>query len=121
MAQSPGQYFARRVTSRIVMDGPENILLCCEQYPPSVGGVQEVMRQIAERLAAMGHRVTVATSRHPERGQDVIRNGVRIVSFAVSGNAVKGLSGDIGEYQSFLRNSDFDAILIKAAQQWTFD
>ena len=121
MAQSPGQYFARRVTSRIVMDGSENILLCCEQYPPSVGGVQEVMRQIAERLAAMGHRVTVATSRHPERGQDVIRNGVRVVSFAISGNAVKGLSGDIGEYQSFLSNSDFDAILIKAAQQWTFD
>ncbi|MBB3943999.1 glycosyltransferase involved in cell wall biosynthesis [Sphingorhabdus rigui] len=103
------------------MHQPQNILLCCEQYPPSIGGVQEVMRQIAERLAAMGHQVTVATSQHPDRAFDVIRNGVRVVSFDISGNAVKGMTGDIGKYQKFLRESDFDAILIKAAQQWSFD
>jgi len=100
---------------------PQNILLCCEQYPPSVGGVQEVMRQIAERLAAMGHQVTVATSQHPDRAFDVTRNGVRVVSFDISGNAVKGITGDIAKYQKFLRESDFDAILVKAAQQWSFD
>ena len=103
------------------MHQPQNILLCCEQYPPSIGGVQEVMRQIAERLAAMGHQVTVATSQHPDRAFDVIRNGVRVVSFDLSGNGVKGMTGDIEKYQKFLRESDFDAILIKAAQQWSFD
>ncbi len=103
------------------MHQPQNILLCCEQYPPSVGGVQEVMRQIAERLAAMGHRVTVATSQHPDRALDVVRNGVRIVSFDISGNAVRGMTGDLEKYQKFLREHDFDAILIKAAQQWSFD
>lgn len=97
------------------------VLLCCEHYPPSVGGVQEVMRQIAERLAAEGVEVTVATSPHPQRAPDAVRNGVRVVSFAVTGNWAKGMTGQIEEYRSFLRHGSFDALLIKAAQQWTFD
>ena len=32
------------------------MLFCCEFYYPSVGGVAEVMRQIAERMAAGGTR-----------------------------------------------------------------
>lgn len=102
------------------MSTVSRILLCCENYPPSVGGVQEVMRQIAERLAAKGHDVTVATSPHPQRPAEAIRNGVRVVSFAVTGNRVTGLSGPVAQYQAFLKQG-FDAILIKAAQQWTFD
>lgn len=102
------------------MSTSSRILLCCENYPPSVGGVQEVMRQIAERFAAKGHAVTVATSLHPQRPADAIRNGVRVVSFAVTGNRVNGMSGPVAQYQAFLRQG-FDAILIKAAQQWTFD
>lgn len=97
------------------------VLLCCEHYAPSVGGVQEVMRQIAERLAADGVEVTVATSPHPQRAPDAVRNGVRVVSFAVKGNWAKGMTGQIEEYRLFLRHGNFDALLIKAAQQWTFD
>ena len=97
------------------------VLLCCEHYPPSVGGVQEVMRQIAERLASMGLQVTVATSTHSARAVDTFHNGVRVMSFPISGNLIKGMTGPLAEYQSFLENGDFDAILIKAAQQWTFD
>lgn len=97
------------------------VLLCCEQYPPSVGGVQEVMRQIAERLAADGVDVTVATSHHPGRLPDTVRNGVRVVSFAITGNWAKGMEGPVEEYRTFLRQGHFDALLIKAAQQWTFD
>lgn len=97
------------------------VLLCCEHYPPSVGGVQEVMRQIAERLAAEGVDVTVVTSRHSDREFNATRNGVRVVSFAITGNLAKGMQGPVKEYQSFLRREKFDAILIKAAQQWTFD
>jgi len=97
------------------------VLLCCEHYPPSVGGVQEVMRQIAERLVARGVDVTVATGIHNERVADAIINGVRVVSFPISGNMVKGLVGPIHEYQRFLCQGSFEAVLIKAAQQWTFD
>ncbi len=97
------------------------ILLCCEHYPPSIGGVQEVMRQIAERLVRAGVDVTVATSTHPERAIDTIRNGVHVLSFPIKGNLVKGMTGSVQEYQTLLQEGNFDAILIKAAQQWTFD
>ena len=96
-------------------------LFCCENYPPSVGGVQEVIRQIAERMAAKGHTVTVATGVHPERPPDVITNGVRIVSFAVSGGLVQGLHGAVESYRRFVIDGDFDSIMVKAAQQWSFD
>jgi len=121
MAQGTCQALARAIPAiGVKMKTVSRILLCCENYPPSVGGVQEVMRQIAERLAAKGHAVTVATSPHPQRPADAIRNGVRVVSFAVTGNRVKGISGLVAQYQAFLQQG-FDAILIKAAQQWTFD
>jgi len=97
------------------------LLLCCENYPPSVGGVQEVMRQIAERLAAKGHAVTVATGAHPGRADDSVRNGVRVKSFPVSGGLVQGMCGDVDSYRRFVIDGGFDSILIKAAQQWSFD
>ncbi|WP_210247668.1 glycosyltransferase family 4 protein [Salinarimonas soli] len=96
------------------------LLLCCEFYHPSRGGVQEVMRQLAERFAAAGHDVTVATTFLPERGFEEL-NGVKIASFHISGNLVRGLEGEIQRYRDFLRAFDGDAILMKAAQQWTFD
>jgi L-malate glycosyltransferase len=96
-------------------------LLCCENYPPSIGGVQEVMRQIAERLFAKGHEVTVATSTHPERAPDVVKNGVRVYSFPITGGLVQGFRGPVEVYRRFVVEGNFDAILIKAAQQWSFD
>ena len=97
-----------------------NILLCCEFYFPSVGGVQEVMRQIAERLAKYGHNVTIATTKLVDRAC-FFHNGVHIVEFDCHGNGAYGLKGDVIEYQNFVSNGAWDAILIKAAQQWTFD
>ena len=98
-----------------------NILLCCENYTPSVGGVQEVMRQIAERLATRGHAVTVFTSRHPHRPMDTTVGGVRVRSFDIGGNLVQGLRGDIAGYRQSVQDPQFQAVLIKAAQQWSFD
>jgi glycosyltransferase involved in cell wall biosynthesis len=96
------------------------LLLCCESYPPHRGGVQEVMRQLAERLAARGHDVTVATSRHRERTSSVV-NGVKIRAFNAGGKMVYGLNGQIDDYREFVRTFEADAILVMAAQQWTFD
>lgn len=96
------------------------LLFCCEFYFPSAGGVQEVMRQIAERLVRRGHDVTVATTRLADRDFSE-HNGVKIVEFGVSGNLVRGMEGDVGRYREFVRTFTCDAILIKAAQQWTFD
>ena len=68
------------------------ILLCCELYSPSVGGVQEVMQQLAERLVVRGHEVTVATTKLPTRLFSEL-NGVTIREFKISGNLVRGMEG----------------------------
>ncbi len=96
------------------------ILFCVEFYYPSLGGAQEVVRQLAERFAKRGHAVTVATSRIDSRHVNV-HNGVRIVHFAVSGNRVRGFRGEIDRYQEYLKAEQFDIVLFYAAQQWTFD
>src|SRR5450432_4580170 len=96
------------------------LLFCCELYHPSRGGVQEVMRQVAERLAAAGHDATVVTSYLPERNFSS-RYGVAIKEFKVTGNAIVGMRGEVDRYRDFVLNFGADAVLIKAAQQWTFD
>ena len=96
------------------------ILLACEFYHPSVGGVQEVMRQLAEHFVARGHGVTVATTYLPERRLREL-NGVTIVEFKVTGNLVHGLSGDAESYRRYVLQSEYDLFMVKAAQQWTFD
>lgn len=97
-----------------------NILHTIEFYYPSVGGAQEVVRQISERLAARGHNVTVATTRLKNRKSGLI-NGVNIVEFDISGNAVGGIRGEAGRYQRFLIEGKFDIMMNYAAQQWSMD
>ncbi len=96
------------------------LLFCCELYYPSVGGVQEVIRQLAERMVGLGHEVTVATTSLSNRVFKEL-NGVRIAEFSIIGNAAMGMKGEIDQYRQFVINAKVDAILIKAAQQWTFD
>lgn len=78
------------------------------------------MRQIAERLVRRGHGVTVATTKLRNRTFNE-HNGVKIVEFAVTGNLVNGMSGDVQQYREFVSMFPCDALMIKAAQQWTFD
>jgi glycosyltransferase involved in cell wall biosynthesis len=96
------------------------ILHTVELYDPSVGGAQEVVRQISTRLAARGHEVTVATSRLAERHAHEI-DGVHVREFAVSGNAVRGMRGEVDAYRDFVLGGDFDVMMSYAAQQWTVD
>lgn len=96
------------------------ILFCCQFYAPSVGGVQEVIRQLAERLVVRGHEVSVATTKLPTRDFSTF-NGVAIREFDVKGNWVSGMAGEVAEYQKFIIEGDFDVVMIYAAQQWTFD
>lgn len=79
-----------------------------------------MVRQLSERMVEAGHDVTVATSFLPERTSD-IHNGVKIQSFNVSGNEVRGYEGDTQAYLDFVKNSDIDVIMNYAAQQWTAD
>lgn len=96
------------------------ILFCVEYYHPSMGGAQEVVRHLAERMAARGHDVTVATS-WIEHRQSTEHNSVKIAQFKITGNAAYGIRGEVEIYRKFLRDGGFDVILFYAAQQWTFD
>ena len=97
-----------------------NILHTVEFYPPSVGGAQEVVKQISEQLVKRGHHVTVATGKLPERHATVI-NGVRIEEFDISGNIITGIKGEASRYQDFLIDSKFDIMMNYAAQEWAMD
>ena len=96
------------------------ILICSEFYAPSVGGTQKVLQEISENLARLGHEVTVATSFMAERPYTEL-NGVKICQFKIAGNLVYGMQGEIEAYRHFVVAGDFDALLVKAAQQWVFD
>jgi glycosyltransferase involved in cell wall biosynthesis len=96
------------------------ILHTVELYQPSVGGMQEIVKQVSERLINLGHEVTVATTRLPERREQKI-NGVTVAEFSIAGSIVKGLLGDVKAYQDYLVNSHFDIITNFAAQQWATD
>jgi NAD(P)-dependent dehydrogenase (short-subunit alcohol dehydrogenase family) len=67
------------------------------------------MRQIAERLAARGHDVTVATSRHHRRKSKVV-NCVKIHAFNAGGKMVYGLNGQIEHYREFVRTFEAHAL-----------
>ncbi len=89
-------------------------------YHPSIGGSQEVLKQISERLVRRGHRVTVATAKLPNRTASSV-NGVRIEPFSISGNQVCGIRGEAKRYKEFLLSGDFDVMMNYGAQQWATD
>lgn len=93
-------------------------------YPPYIGGSEEVIKQLSERLAKRGHDVTVATAAHPDQKQSTTVNGVQVESFSLSGNGVTGIHGSKAEqerYLAFLRQGDFDVMLNSCAQTWSTD
>lgn len=93
------------------------IFHCVESYYPAVGGMQEVVKQLSERLVKLGHDVTVLTRYHPDR--DFIEmNGVVVKSFKIEGNPKKIESQEDQNYVDFLLSIDADVITFFAAQQW---
>jgi glycosyltransferase involved in cell wall biosynthesis len=96
------------------------ILHTVDLYAPSIGGSQEVVRQISEHLVSLGHDVTVATGFIPGRNSKKI-SGVKIKEFNITGNLVVGLKGEIDNYQKFVLNGKFDVVLNYAAQSWSTD
>lgn len=97
-----------------------NILHTVEFYHPSVGGMQEVAKQLSERLVVLGHKVTVATTKLADR-KSYSFHGVKIVEFDITGNEVKGIYGEKQKYIDYILNSKFDVITNFAAQQWATD
>jgi L-malate glycosyltransferase len=99
-----------------------NILICCEFFHPSVGGVEKVTLELAKNFISKGHIVSIATSKFDNKlPKYQIFHKIMVHRFNISGNYKKGITGKYEIYQNFLRNSKFDVVLFYAAQQWTFD
>lgn len=93
------------------------IVHCVESYHPNVGGMQEVVKQLSERLAKLGHEVVVATRYNPDRNFSEL-NGVKIEAFKIVGNPRKVESEEDQRYVDYLLNLDADVVTFFAAQQW---
>lgn len=100
------------------------ILHLVEQYEPSVGGMQEVVKRLSEGLAQLnGTKVTVATQKNPDRNWTSL-NGVNVESFSISGNSVRGIKAPPGETERFRKlvcSDEWDVVTVFAAQQWASD
>ena len=93
------------------------ILHCVESYYPNVGGMQEVVKQLSERLAKLGHEVIVCTRFHNERNYNEL-NGVKLEIFKIEGNPITVNTDEEKRYQDYLLNTNADVITFFAAQQW---
>ena len=58
------------------------ILIVTKYYHPVIGGVETLVRTLAERYVAAGHQCTVLCM-DPEKDSDDVLHGVRVVRFAV--------------------------------------
>ena len=96
------------------------ILHCVESYFPAVGGMQEVVKQLSERLAALGHDVTVMTRFHADRSFTEL-NGVKVEAFKIEGNPKEAETGEEKRYVQSLLDSNADVVTFFAAQQWATD
>ena len=93
------------------------IFHCVESYNPSIGGMQEVVKQLSERLVQLGHDVTVLTRFDPDR-DFTKKNGVKVLSFQIEGNPLSIGNKYEQEYVDFLLTHDSDIVTFFAAQQW---
>ncbi len=90
---------------------------CVESYYPAVGGMQEVVKQLSERLVKLGHEVTVLTRYRKDRVFSEL-NGVKLKTFNIEGNPTEINSKEAQDYVDFLLNIEGDIVTFFAAQQW---
>lgn len=93
------------------------IIHCVESYYPNVGGMQEVVKQLSERLAKLGHEVIVCTRHNDNRTYDTL-NGVKIEAFKIEGNPIVPTTNEDKRYVDYLLTTNANVITFFAAQQW---
>ena len=97
------------------------ILHTAGTYTPSRDGVAEVVRQISERVAALGHEVHVATVKSGGQKPEETLNGVQVHRFAAGGDKASGFNGNIEGYCRFVRDGGWDLMVDHCAQIWCTD
>lgn len=94
------------------------ILITTFTYFPNADGCAQAATVRANGLAALGHEVTVATSRHPARVAG--DSNPRVISFDITGSSNRKfpVKGDVAAFQQFLAASNYDVILFENWDAW---
>jgi glycosyltransferase involved in cell wall biosynthesis len=95
------------------------VVILSEQYHPRVGGAERVARMIAEAVVKMGWEAHVLTSGE-SFGTEAV-NGVLVHRFDISGNLVKGITGDAQAVKELLAELNPAVIIVYALQTWGSD
>jgi len=98
----------------------KNILITSFAYHPQTSGVPIVTKYLAEGLVNRGYNVTVATRLNgndfpPEENI----NGVRVVRFNMSENAIKQDVGDVKGFINFVKDTPKDILILEFLQSQT--
>lgn len=98
----------------------KRILIACDFFLPSIGGVELYVKELAVRLSQEDYHVEIATRFLPER-KDFYIEGIKINQFKVKGlfkssnkHDTTGIDGDLESYYSFVHESAFDLVIILA-------
>lgn len=97
------------------------LLITAHSYPPDVSGVAGVVHRIASGLVRRGHQVSVATSAGRDWPQRTTLDGVDVHRFAVRGNDMEGLQGDVEGYRTWVAAQDVNLVVSHCVQSWTTD
>ena len=97
------------------------ILQTSHTYPPKVDGVSEVVAQISNRLVARGHEVHVVTSALPGLPQEELIDGVHVHRFAVTGDSLRGIRGEVDTFMQFVASREWDIVAMHHSGIWTTD
>lgn len=97
------------------------ILFVVESYYPSLNGVANVVRYLAEGLVRKGYQVSVVTRLLDFKSRTDVVNGVEIHRFDVNFNLLKFPSGEKSQYLDFVLNSDADCVILECTECVTTD
>ena len=98
------------------------ILLTSPTYPPFNSGLGNATAQQAANLVRAGHNVVVATG-GATRDSRQEGDHIQVETFALAGADcwLQPMKGDVAIYIEFLRNNNWDVVLLNAWQNWATD
>lgn len=97
------------------------ILLTTPTYPPFNSGLGNAVAQQAACLAKTGNEVVVAAGGIARGTREYA--GIRVETFTLVGSdsLLQPIRGDVKAYLDFLRNNEWDVVLLNAWQNWATD
>lgn len=97
------------------------ILLTTPTFPPFNSGLGNAVAQQARYLATAGNEVTVATGGADRASFAYESISVETFKIQGSGNILSRIRGDSGSYKEFLVQTQWDAVVLNAWQNWATD